>query len=90
MILLFDNLNLNNERLFFTFVIVLSHTIPVILYQSFLIFISYFQLFQDRICQPGKLIDSNLKRRCLINSLINHCKIFVTNNIIYLYLYLFI
>lgn len=68
------NNNYNNERIFFTLLIVLSHSIPVILYQSFLIFIEYFKLFEESICQPNKIIDQNLKIRCLRNSLFNHCK----------------
>lgn len=61
-----------NEPLFATLALALAHTVPAALHETFLLIISYAGLFQDRLTQPGKTVDSALSRSCIVQSAINH------------------
>lgn len=62
----------NYERLYFTIFIVLSHTIPVVLHESFLLIISSNKLFIDYQLQPNKVPTNTVLEKCWKQIILNH------------------
>jgi sterol desaturase/sphingolipid hydroxylase (fatty acid hydroxylase superfamily) len=61
-----------NDRLFVTLALSLAHTVPAALHEFFLQAIGFAGLFQDRLTQPGKNVDTSLSRSCVMQSIVNH------------------
>jgi sterol desaturase/sphingolipid hydroxylase (fatty acid hydroxylase superfamily) len=68
----FHSYFVNDERIFFAIMLSISHSLPTILHELFLLFLSKFGLLKRCIIQHNKSVDNVLIKKCLINFFINH------------------
>lgn len=59
------------ERIWFTLMLAGSHTVPVMLFEFFLLIIGYFHIFDECLIQK-RPTDPVLGRKCWINAILNH------------------
>lgn len=61
-----------SDRLLFTLVISAAHTVPVILFQLFHLYIEHKGLYTQYLTQPDKVPEIELVKKCYVNSFVNH------------------
>ena len=61
-----------NERVFFTVILAVSHTLPVALHEAFLLAIGKMKLFEDCRVQANRDVDTALVSKCWTHSFLNH------------------
>lgn len=61
-----------NDRAFFTVMIALCHTIPVVLHEIFLFTIAALKWFEDCKIQPDRAVDRSLIGKLWIHSILSH------------------
>jgi sterol desaturase/sphingolipid hydroxylase (fatty acid hydroxylase superfamily) len=62
----------SDERLLFTAAVVIAHTVPVALHESFVQYINHNNIFTECLIQPSRKIDPALEWKCWRQSVINH------------------